>query len=98
MLLWASAGCPLAVYNTVNGFNVALVVQPQLLTVLSLITWCQCQIYGNGGDVRATFSLLSYFPTAHISWPLIRVKPLQPPIPIPRAPQLTASPLSVYQP
>jgi len=62
MLLWASAGCPLAVYNTVNGFNVALVVQPQLLTVLSLVTWCQCQIYGDGVDVRApvtiSFSIL----------------------------------------
>jgi len=66
MLLWAGAGCPLAVYNTVNALNVALIVQPQLLTALSLITWCQCQIYG--GDVRVTVSLFSLcLFTVHIS-------------------------------
>jgi len=46
MLLWASAGCPLAVYNIVHKFNIALIVQPQILTGLSLITWSQCCVYG----------------------------------------------------
>lgn len=45
MLLWALAGVPLGVYNITSSFNVALLVQPQILTVLSLITWIQCFYY-----------------------------------------------------
>ncbi|SMR53723.1 unnamed protein product [Zymoseptoria tritici ST99CH_1E4] len=45
MMLWASAGVPLGVYNIVKNFNIALQVQPQILTVLSLITWIQCFYY-----------------------------------------------------
>ena len=48
MLLWASAGVPLGVYNIVREFNIALRVQAQILTVLSLITWGQCYYYGRG--------------------------------------------------
>lgn len=47
MLLWAAAGIPLGVYNIVQSFNIALQIQPQILTVLSLATWAQCQYYGN---------------------------------------------------
>ncbi|PYH95724.1 hypothetical protein BO71DRAFT_350863 [Aspergillus ellipticus CBS 707.79] len=46
MLLWAAAGVPLGVYNIVEEFNVALRIQPQILTVLSLVTWAQCLYYG----------------------------------------------------
>ena len=49
MLLWASAGVPLGVYNIVEEFNIALRVQPQILTTLSLITWAQCLYYGKVG-------------------------------------------------
>ena len=45
MMLWAWAGVPLGVYNIVEGFNVALRVQPQILTFLSLVTWIQCYYY-----------------------------------------------------
>ncbi|QIW98877.1 hypothetical protein AMS68_004395 [Peltaster fructicola] len=45
MMLWAWAGVPLGVYNIVSNFNVALLVQPQILTCLSLITWTQCYYY-----------------------------------------------------
>lgn len=47
MLLWACAGIPLGVYNIVENFNIALRIQPQILTCLSLITWVQCKYYGN---------------------------------------------------
>ncbi|KAH8594757.1 G protein-like protein-coupled receptor : PQ-loop [Bisporella sp. PMI_857] len=47
MLLWACAGVPLGAYNIASNFNVALLVQPQVLTVLSLITWGQCFYYGD---------------------------------------------------
>jgi uncharacterized membrane protein YhaH (DUF805 family) len=46
MLLWATAGVPLGVYNIVEDFNIALKIQPQILTTLSLITWTQCLYYG----------------------------------------------------
>ncbi|OAX85060.1 hypothetical protein ACJ72_00561 [Emergomyces africanus] len=42
MILWAIAGVPLGTYNIVEEFNVALQVQPQILTLLSLATWTQC--------------------------------------------------------
>lgn len=45
MMLWAWAGVPLGVYNIVSNFNVALRIQPQILTVLSLVTWAQCYYY-----------------------------------------------------
>ncbi|KAF2746825.1 hypothetical protein M011DRAFT_403681 [Sporormia fimetaria CBS 119925] len=45
MMLWAWAGVPLGVYNIVEQFNVALQVQPQILTFLSLVTWVQCYYY-----------------------------------------------------
>lgn len=47
MLLWACAGVPLGVYNIVSEFNIALQIQPQILTFLSLLTWTQCKYYGN---------------------------------------------------
>ncbi|EAW14963.1 protein rodD [Aspergillus clavatus NRRL 1] len=46
MLLWAVAGVPLGVYNIVKDFNIALRIQPQILTTLSLVTWAQCLYYG----------------------------------------------------
>ncbi|KAJ5513883.1 hypothetical protein N7463_003435 [Penicillium fimorum] len=46
MLLWAVAGVPLGVYNIVEEFNIALRIQPQILTILSLLTWAQCLYYG----------------------------------------------------
>ncbi|TVY84106.1 Uncharacterized protein LSUE1_G002087 [Lachnellula suecica] len=47
MLLWALAGIPLGAYNIAGNFNVALRIQPQILTVLSLITWIQCYYYSS---------------------------------------------------
>jgi hypothetical protein len=54
MLLWACAGVPLGAYNIASGFNIALQVQPQILSVLSLITWGQCFYYG---EVRSKLSM-----------------------------------------
>lgn len=45
MMLWAWAGVPLGVYNIVEAFNIALRIQPQILTLLSLVTWVQCYHY-----------------------------------------------------
>jgi hypothetical protein len=45
MMLWAWAGVPLGVYNIAEGYNLALRIQPQILTVLSLVTLIQCFYY-----------------------------------------------------
>jgi len=45
MMLWAWAGVPLGVYNIAENYNIALRVQPQILTLLSLVTWIQCYYY-----------------------------------------------------
>ncbi|KAF2027234.1 hypothetical protein EK21DRAFT_72400 [Setomelanomma holmii] len=45
MMLWAWAGVPLGVYNIAEDFNIALRIQPQILTCLSLVTWIQCYYY-----------------------------------------------------
>lgn len=52
MLLWAFAGIPLGVYTIAQNLNVALQVQPQLLTFLSLITWGQCLYYKKVIQIR----------------------------------------------
>ncbi|OAQ69345.1 PQ loop repeat protein [Purpureocillium lilacinum] len=62
MMLWAWAGVPLGVYNISEGFNVALRVQPQILTALSLVTWVQCRHYQRKWTVKK--SLLAAAPIA----------------------------------
>ncbi|KAK6525873.1 hypothetical protein TWF281_010917 [Arthrobotrys megalospora] len=52
MLLWAFAGVPLGIYNIVSGFNIALQIQPQILTLLSLVTWAQCLYYSSKWNVQ----------------------------------------------
>ncbi|KAF7535572.1 hypothetical protein G7Z17_g13182 [Cylindrodendrum hubeiense] len=64
MMLWAWAGVPLGVYNIVKGFNVALRIQPQILTLLSLITWIQCYYYERKWTVQR--SLLVVVPIAAV--------------------------------
>lgn len=59
MLLWAAAGIPLGVYNIVEDFNVALRIQPQLLTFLSLVTWIQCKYYGNKWPLRKSAAIVT---------------------------------------
>lgn len=52
MLLWAFAGIPLGIYNVLSGDkSIALQVQPQILTSLSLVTWSQCIYYGHRWSV-----------------------------------------------
>ncbi|KAI2602042.1 hypothetical protein GGR54DRAFT_555825 [Hypoxylon sp. NC1633] len=62
MMLWAWAGVPLGVYNIVSDFNIALRIQPQILTVLSLVTWIQCCYYQRSWTVAR--SLVAVIPIA----------------------------------
>ncbi|ORY07517.1 PQ loop repeat-domain-containing protein [Clohesyomyces aquaticus] len=59
MMLWAWAGVPLGVYNIVEDFNVALRIQPQLLTFLSLVTWIQCYYYERKWTILRTLAVVT---------------------------------------
>jgi hypothetical protein len=51
MILWALAGLPLGIHNILSDQHVALIVQAQILTGLSLITWAQTMYYGKVSPV-----------------------------------------------
>ncbi|WYZ38126.1 hypothetical protein EsH8_III_000040 [Colletotrichum jinshuiense] len=59
MMLWAWAGVPLGVYNIVEDFNVALRIQPQILTFLSLVTWIQCYYYQRNWTVLRSLAVVA---------------------------------------
>lgn len=42
-----SAGIPLGIYNILSHKSIALQIQPQILTFLSLVTWGQVYYYGH---------------------------------------------------
>ncbi|KFY50650.1 hypothetical protein V495_00137 [Pseudogymnoascus sp. VKM F-4514 (FW-929)] len=48
VFLWAIAAVPFGTYAIVQQFNTPLQIQPQLLCTLSLISWVQILVYGNG--------------------------------------------------
>ncbi|SPO41443.1 related to Integral membrane protein [Pseudozyma flocculosa] len=52
MLLWALAGLPLGIYNILSHQHVALQVQAQILTGLSLTTWSQVMHYSHGWSAK----------------------------------------------
>lgn len=64
MMLWAWAGVPLGVYNIVEDFNIALRIQPQILIILSLVTWIQCYYYEKVQLLRMLLDIKVDKPTA----------------------------------
>ncbi|KAG9699696.1 PQ loop repeat protein, partial [Aureobasidium melanogenum] len=62
MMFWAWAGVPLGVYNITSSFNIALRIQPQILSFLSLLTWIQVYYYEKNWSVSR--SLLVVVPIA----------------------------------
>ncbi|KAH9976069.1 hypothetical protein BJV74DRAFT_798724 [Russula compacta] len=50
--LWGIAALPLGVYAITQDLNVPLIVQPQLLGLFSLLSWCQCMYYGGARRSR----------------------------------------------
>ncbi|KAK1453081.1 hypothetical protein CMEL01_04740 [Colletotrichum melonis] len=59
MMLWAWAGVPLGVYNIVEDFNIALQIQPQILTFLSLATWIQCFYYQRKSSILRSLAVVA---------------------------------------
>ncbi|TBU27314.1 PQ-loop-domain-containing protein [Dichomitus squalens] len=52
MLLWGLSGIFFGVYAIVQDINVPLIVQPQVLSALSYLSWAQCQYYGRKRSLR----------------------------------------------
>ncbi|KAI0083937.1 PQ loop repeat-domain-containing protein [Irpex rosettiformis] len=50
--LWGISGAFLGVYVIVQDLNIPLIVQPQVLSVLSLVSWSQCQYYSKKRPLR----------------------------------------------
>jgi len=57
VLMWGISGCFLGVYVTVQNLNIPLILQPQLFSALSLVSWGQCQYYGNRRSLAASVIL-----------------------------------------
>jgi hypothetical protein len=73
MLLWSFAGIPLGVYTIAQDLNIALQIQPQLLTALSLITWGQCLYYKKVRWARASIDRVEAVVLTGQKFPLMKV-------------------------
>ncbi|TIA36131.1 PQ loop repeat protein [Aureobasidium pullulans] len=58
MMFWAWAGVPLGVYNITSSFNIALQIQPQILSFLSLATWIQVYYYEKKWSVARSLAVV----------------------------------------
>ncbi|EPY50258.1 PQ loop protein [Schizosaccharomyces cryophilus OY26] len=58
---WVIASIPLAVYNLVQDLNIALKIQPELFQLLSLVTFFQCLLYGEGWSARKSLLVVGLF-------------------------------------
>ncbi|KAI0687697.1 PQ-loop-domain-containing protein [Cerioporus squamosus] len=65
MLLWGISGVFFGVYAIVQDLNIPLIVQPQLLSTLSYLSWAQCQYYGR--ERSRTTSVLLYVAVIAVS-------------------------------
>ncbi|KAM5534639.1 hypothetical protein V8D89_011651 [Ganoderma adspersum] len=57
MLLWGISCVFLGVYAIVQDLNIPLIVQPQIMSVLSYVSWAQCQYYGKKRSKTASVSM-----------------------------------------
>jgi hypothetical protein len=73
MLLWSFAGIPLGVYTIAQDLNIALQIQPQLLTALSLITWGQCLYYKKVGWIKVSLGSVGTIVLTAQKFPLMKV-------------------------
>ncbi|KAI0794095.1 PQ loop repeat-domain-containing protein [Fomes fomentarius] len=57
MLTWGVAGSFLGTYSVVQGFNIPLILQPQLFGILCLVSWAQYQYYGRKRSKTVSIAL-----------------------------------------
>lgn len=53
-----SPGVPLGIYTIAQDLNVALQVQAQILTTLSLVTYAQCKYYQEKWSIRRCIAVI----------------------------------------
>ncbi|KAK9245794.1 PQ loop repeat-domain-containing protein [Lipomyces tetrasporus] len=59
LLLWAFAGVLFGMYFLIQRPNVPLMIQPEVFTFLSLVTWAQCLYYGSRFSFIKTLVIVS---------------------------------------
>lgn len=59
MIAWSLAGLPLGIHNILSHQPIALQVQAEILTSLSLFTWAQVMFYDHKWSIKKCVSLLS---------------------------------------
>ncbi|KAK2463637.1 hypothetical protein APHAL10511_004388 [Amanita phalloides] len=60
MLIWSLTGAFFGTYAIVQGLSIPLIIQPQLFTLLSLVSWAQCLYYDRGySKLRAVSAALA---------------------------------------
>ncbi|KAL4250865.1 PQ-loop-domain-containing protein [Abortiporus biennis] len=59
VLAWGLSGPFLGVYVIVQNLNIPLIVQPQLFATLCIISWAQCQYYGNKRPLKVCLLMLA---------------------------------------
>ncbi|KAF7310086.1 hypothetical protein MIND_00381900 [Mycena indigotica] len=58
VLVWGCAASFLGAYTIILELNIPLIVQPQLFGFLALVSWGQCQYYGNAQPKRRKRAIL----------------------------------------
>lgn len=53
MGLKVDPGLPLGSYNIAQGFNIPLIVQPQMFAALCGVSWAQCMHYSHVGPFQS---------------------------------------------
>lgn len=67
MILWSIAGLPLAIHNILSGQHIALQIQAEVLTGLSLVTWAQTMYYGKKWSIKKSIYVTAMFVLAFVA-------------------------------
>ncbi|KAI0825804.1 PQ loop repeat-domain-containing protein [Irpex lacteus] len=57
VFFWGLSGAPLGVYVIVQDLNIPLIIQPHAFAALSILSWAQCQYYGNRRPFKTCVTL-----------------------------------------
>ncbi|KAK9467604.1 PQ loop repeat-domain-containing protein [Lipomyces arxii] len=76
-LLWAAAGVLFGMYFIVQHTSIALMVQPEIFTFLSLVTMSQCLYYGCKYSIFKTIAITISFAVLSAGLQLAAIIPLQ---------------------
>ncbi|KAK9388218.1 PQ loop repeat-domain-containing protein [Lipomyces mesembrius] len=77
LLLWAYAGILFGMYFLVQRPNIPLMIQPEIFTFLSFVTWAQCLYYGSKFSFIKTIVVVSLVVAFSAGLQVAAIIPLQ---------------------